>query len=68
MASKGVPMKNILTINELAEKLKMSVSTLYKYAEKGKIPSIKIGTCRRFIEEEIYEFINRCQENKTIDT
>jgi len=46
-------MSNILTINDVANKLKMSTSTIYKYAEKGKIPSFKIGSCIRFFENEI---------------
>jgi PTS system nitrogen regulatory IIA component len=50
-------MSNILTINDVAKKLQMSQSTIYKYAEKGKIPSFKIGTCRRFIEDEIDNFL-----------
>ncbi|MDR1288040.1 MAG: helix-turn-helix domain-containing protein [Treponema sp.] len=50
-------MKTIMTINDVAEKLKMSTSTIYKYAEKGRIPSFKIGTCRRFFEEEIDTYL-----------
>jgi PTS system nitrogen regulatory IIA component len=50
-------MTNVLTINEVARKLQMSTSTIYKYAEKGKIPSFKIGTCRRFFEEEINNYL-----------
>jgi PTS system nitrogen regulatory IIA component len=46
-----------MTINDVAEKLKMSTSTIYKYAEKGRIPSFKIGTCRRFFEEEIDTYL-----------
>jgi len=58
-------MSNILTIDDVAKKLQMSKSTIYKYAEKGKIPSFKIGTCRRFFEEEINNFLQSCsQENK----
>jgi len=52
-------MNNILTVDEVAEKLKMSKSTLYKYAETNKIPSFKIGACRRFFEDEIDEYLNR---------
>jgi len=52
-------MKNILTIDEIAEKLKMSKSTLYKYAETNKIPSFKIGACRRFFEDEIEEYLDK---------
>jgi len=48
-----------MTIDEVAEKLKMSKSTLYKYAEKDKIPSFKIGACRRFFEDEINEYLDR---------
>jgi PTS system nitrogen regulatory IIA component len=59
-------MRDVLTITEVAEKLKMSVSTLYKYAERGKIPSIKIGACRRFIGDEIDEFIGTCKQNKVL--
>jgi PTS system nitrogen regulatory IIA component len=50
-------MKAILTINDVAEKLQMSTSTIYKYAEQGKIPSFKIGACRRFFEEEINNYV-----------
>jgi len=58
MYRKGYKMKNILTVDEVAEKLKMSRSTLYKYAETNKIPSFKIGACRRFFEDEIEEYLN----------
>jgi len=51
-------MGNILTIGDVAKKLLMSKSTVYKYAERGKIPSFKIGTCRRFFENEINEYLN----------
>jgi PTS system nitrogen regulatory IIA component len=61
---KEYTMRNVLTIDDVAKKLQMSTSTIYKYAENGKIPSIKIGTCRRFIEEEIDRFIISCQQNQ----
>jgi PTS system nitrogen regulatory IIA component len=50
-------MKTLLTIKDVSEKLHMSISTIYKYAEQGKIPSFKIGTCRRFFEEEINNYV-----------
>ena len=37
-------MKTIMTVNEVAELLQMSKSSVYKYAETGKIESLKIGT------------------------
>jgi excisionase family DNA binding protein len=50
-------MKTVLTIKDVAEKLQMSTSTIYKYSEQGKLPSFKIGTCRRFFEEEIDNYV-----------
>lgn len=52
-------MSQILTIAELAKLLQMSKSTVYKYAEAGKIPSFKIGTSLRFLEKEITDFIQK---------
>ena len=51
-------MKNILSIDDVAKKLLMSKSTIYKYAEKNVIPSFKIGSTRRFFEIEIEEYLN----------
>ena len=48
----------IMTIKDVAKKLQMATSTIYKYAETGKIPSFKIGTCRRFFEEKIDDYLN----------
>jgi excisionase family DNA binding protein len=50
-------MSNVLTIDEVAEKLKMSKSTIYKYAEQSKIPSFKIGTSLRFFENEVDTYL-----------
>jgi len=50
-------MKNILTIDEVAERLKISKSTIYKYSERSIIPSFKIGTSVRFFEEEIDAYL-----------
>jgi PTS system nitrogen regulatory IIA component len=50
-------MEKLLTIQDVSALLQMSPSTVYKYAEKGKIPSFKIGTCLRFFEEEITNYL-----------
>lgn len=39
---------SILTIDELAEYLKISKSTLYKLAQAGKVPGQKVGRHWRF--------------------
>jgi len=58
-------MSNILTIDDVAKKLQMSKSAIYKYAENGKIPSFKIGTCRRFFEDEINNFLLSLAKNQS---
>jgi excisionase family DNA binding protein len=58
-------METILTVEDVAQKLKMSKSAIYKMSENGKMPSFKIGTCRRFFEEEVIMFLhNITQEGK----
>lgn len=43
----------VLTINELADYLKISKSTLYKLVREGRIPSRKIGRHWRFRKNAI---------------
>jgi len=43
----------IMTIDELAEYVKISKSTLYKLAQEGKLPGQKIGKRWRFHKEAI---------------
>ena len=49
-------MKPLLTVKELSEKLKIAQKTLYEWAAKGYIPSLKMGACIRFDEKEIEEW------------
>jgi excisionase family DNA binding protein len=58
-------MENILTVEDVARKFQMSKSAIYKMAENGKIPSFKIGTCRRFSEDKIASFLLSCEETVT---
>jgi len=51
--------KKVLTISEVSKLLSLSISTLYKYSEKGKIPSFKIGNSLRFLENEINDYIEK---------
>jgi excisionase family DNA binding protein len=56
-------MENLLTVGDVANILKMSKSTVYKLAENGDINSKKIGSCRRFSNEQVTAFISLCNEN-----
>lgn len=43
----------VLTIDELADYLKVSKSTLYKLAQEGRIPGQKVGKHWRFRKDAI---------------
>lgn len=46
-----------LTIDGLAEYLKMGRTKLYKMAQKGELPACKVGNQWRFDREEIDEWM-----------
>jgi PTS system nitrogen regulatory IIA component len=48
----------ILTIEEVARYLRVSERTVYDWAQKGEIPSGKIGTVWRFKKAEIEQWVN----------
>lgn len=49
---------DILTIEEVAKYLRVSERTVYDWAQKGEIPSGKIGTVWRFKKDEIEKWVN----------
>jgi excisionase family DNA binding protein len=51
--------KKLLTAKQVADSLSISVHTAYKWAENGKLPSIKIGYLLRFDPERIEQFIRK---------
>ena len=48
----------IMTIEEVADYLRVPVSSLYKLAQQGKIPASKVGRHWRFRREFIDRWIN----------
>ena len=50
----------VLTIDDLAEYLKISKSTLYKLAQEGALPGQKVGKHWRFHREAIDQWL--CKE------
>ncbi len=50
--------KTLMTIREVVEILKVSISTVKKKAACGEIPSVKIGKARRFRPEDIFRYIS----------
>jgi excisionase family DNA binding protein len=53
--SDGEP--QLLTVKELAQRLNVPVSWVYLQAERGLLPSIKLGRYTRFDEAQIREFL-----------
>jgi PTS system nitrogen regulatory IIA component len=49
---------DILTIDEVAKYLRVSERTVYDWAQRGEIPSGKIGTVWRFKKSEIEQWVN----------
>lgn len=54
----------ILTVNEVAEYLRMNPMTIYRLAQQGKIPASKILGCWRFKRQEIETWL-KAQEFQT---
>jgi excisionase family DNA binding protein len=48
-----------MTLQEVAEYLKLSERTIYVYAQKGKLPGIKIGAAWRFRRADLDEWIEK---------
>ncbi len=55
---------SVMTINELADYLKMKVVTIYKHAQEGKIPGFKVGSKWRFKKETIDEWIEKQEKSQ----
>lgn len=48
----------IITVNEVAEYLRMNPMTIYRLAQQGKIPASKVLGCWRFKRREIEAWLN----------
>jgi excisionase family DNA binding protein len=56
--------ESVLTIDDLAEYLQISKSTLYKLAQESKIPGQKVGRHWRFRKETIDRWLDRDENGK----
>jgi nitrogen PTS system EIIA component len=52
----------ILTIKQVSEILQVKPSTLYAWAEQGRIPSFKMNGLLRFDESEILSWVKGCKK------
>jgi excisionase family DNA binding protein len=51
--------KKLLTVKQVADRLSISVHTVYKWAESGRLPAVKLGYMLRFDPDRIEKFITR---------
>jgi excisionase family DNA binding protein len=58
-------MKNLLTVKELSEILRVKAKTLYQWAELGQIPCVKLNKCLRFEKEDIERWISTCKKDSS---
>lgn len=52
-------MENYYTPQEVAQKLKLNVRTLYKWIREGKLKAVKIGDVWRISENDLNRLLQR---------
>ena len=53
---------NVLTLKEVAQRLKLHPNTLRRYAKEGKLPAMKFGRVWRIEEEDLKEFMRAMKQ------
>jgi len=53
----------ILNIKEVSDYLKIPVSTIYKLAQDGKVPAVKVGKHWRFMKKDLDHLFDQNKEN-----
>ncbi len=54
----------LMTVEEVAEYLRVKVSTVYQWAKEGKIPASKVGRLWRFDPNEVEAWV---RQQKMVD-
>jgi len=57
--NKSDKLEKLMTLEEVAEYLRLSVHTIYKMAQKRKIPALKAGKKWRFRKEDIDRWLEK---------
>ena len=60
--------EELLTVREVAKYLKQKESTVYAWAQEGKIPAIKIGRTWRFRQVDLNAWLARQAQPMEDDT
>lgn len=64
MKNKKADRIEFMTLPEVAEYLRLSIHTIYKMAQKGRIPALKAGAVWRFNRAEINEWMRSEAERR----
>ncbi len=48
----------LLTVKETAERLKISISMVYRLISTGHLPCFEIGSCKRIGEDDLGKFLD----------
>ncbi len=56
------PSERLMTVPEVAFQLHVNVSHAWRMVLAGKIPSYKIGRCRRVSPSDLAKFLENCKE------
>lgn len=66
MRNEEIP-ERLMTLEEVADYLRLSIHTIYKMLQKGKIPAYKVGKQWRFKKEDIDRWVKRMKSSKRKD-
>jgi excisionase family DNA binding protein len=58
MSIDAVPLSGLLTIHDVAELLKLSVSTVRRLQRQRKIPFVKVGGSVRFVRSDLAAYLD----------
>ncbi len=56
-ASRGLTQDEVMTAREVAELLKMPVSTIYQLARRGELPASRLGRTWRFLRPRLEQLL-----------
>ena len=57
-------MCEIMTPSEVAERLKVTERTIYKYLANGELEAVKIGRVWRITQEQLKSFLEKKTQNR----
>ena len=65
---KMAPMEKLMTLEEVADYLRLSKDTVYRMANTGKLPASKVGSQWRFRKEDVDEWLEKIKNVRRDET